>query len=182
MRTARSRAIVACALAVGLATATIADANTFGPPLLFPDNAKHTLCTTQAVRDSVNATSAVGWSRERVDATDMSAVTVASCTSVTDVRYLRAAIGSETLGGVEQCKRVSPTGLCDSADVTFNSTALDGRSLDLWRAIGCHETGHSLGLGHSDTRASCMFSVADESAGTSRFYDGHDLGHINGRW
>jgi hypothetical protein len=43
--------------------------------------------------------------------------------------------------------------------------------------IVCHEVGHSVGLRHTSTQASCLKSTAD--GGNSSTLTSHDTGHIN---
>ena len=69
-------------------------------------------------------------------------------------------------------------GQCQSANVVFNTRLLNGKSANTWRANGCHETGHSLGLNHSAESSSCMKTGFFET----RYYSAHDRGHINARW
>ncbi len=71
---------------------------------------------------------------------------------------------------------------CDVYRVRYNlSSALGNASDDLWRSSGCHEMGHTAGMGHrtSDTDSnnnSCMRKCASESR---KNYDTHDIDAIN---
>lgn len=73
-------------------------------------------------------------------------------------------------------------GNCDVFHVKFNTTAMAGHSLDHWRSLGCHEFGHTGGLGHR--YASDDSDDSDDNSCMRipiwpRFYDNHDIGAIN---
>lgn len=70
---------------------------------------------------------------------------------------------------------------CDIYHVRYNLTYFAAYSADKVKSGGCHEFGHTAGLGHrtdanDDYDNSCMWSTV---SGTRQNYDTHDIDAIN---
>lgn len=72
-------------------------------------------------------------------------------------------------------------GNCDVFKVRFDTDEMAGLGLSYWKSLGCHELGHSAGLGHrsasndaSGTTSSCMREEIWPLT-----FDNHDLDAIN---
>ncbi|MGX7669891.1 matrixin family metalloprotease [Plantactinospora sp. DSM 117369] len=105
-----------------------------------------------------------------------------------DVRVWDEPYGpNEILGWVECPTDNTGTGgsgaarWCRGQILRLNSTyAADFDTEAERRRITCHELGHTVGLRHSASTATCMYTYP--TAATTTGLDAHDLGHINSQY
>ncbi len=139
-----------------------------------PDNPPHYIDRNSLTE---NGSTAAQWGLWELDQTQIGP----TFTGSGDVEVYDGAYGDTGWYGQTSCPGGINwlTGNCDIFDVKFNTTAMAGHSLDHWRSLGCHEFGHTGGLGHryasddSDDN-SCMRTPI-----WPRFYDTHDINAIN---
>lgn len=134
---------------------------------------------------SSDGQTAANWGMSRVAATDnMSKLKLSSCVIFTDVCYrdgyyevagngIYTATQWETFLGVYVCE-ANFFVTCLQASIYFDESDIHTMTTNALRSLGCHETGHSLGVGHG---ASGSWSASGSSA---LYWDSHDLNNING--
>lgn len=174
LTTARISRGVAAALVALCATAPAAVADHGGTALSGrPDNAKHYVDRND-LTSAANAAAVHGVAQ--LDRSDMDA----TFTGSGDVEVYDGYYGDIGWYGATNCQTPSTrAGVCDVYRVRFNLTTMDGLSLSKWRSLGCHEFGHTAGLGHryyydDSNDNSCMrIEIWPEN------YDTHDLNAIN---
>lgn len=93
-----------------------------------------------------------------------------------DVDIYDGAYGDTGWSGITDCTDASWFGQCDIFRVRFNQDAMSGEGSTSWRHLGCHELGHTGGLGHryASTDAqdnSCM----RQGLWNATSLDSHDL-------
>ncbi|MBO9524015.1 MAG: hypothetical protein J7518_20965 [Nocardioidaceae bacterium] len=71
------------------------------------------------------------------------------------------------------------TGNCDVFKVQFNTRTMTGRSAGDWLSLGCHELGHTAGLGHRAASNDVDDNSCMRSEIWPRSFDGHDIDAIN---
>lgn len=86
--------------------------------------------------------------------------------------------GDNGLYGLTKCRGGGdPNHLCNVFEVRFNQSTLP-RTVKAWESVGCHELGHTAGLGHRGTsKSSCMREIISE--GWPRKLDAHDIDAVN---
>lgn len=103
--------------------------------------------------------------------------------------YCNASTGTCTeFAGMSTCIRVNWwNSLCDQWDVRYNLrysySNNSSWSFDEWKAVGCHEFGHTVGIGHRNNstdrnRDSCMNADGSELP-AHPWFDSHDVNEIN---
>lgn len=120
--------------------------------------------------------------------TDVGTSQVSQYSVSTDVAVVMTSNPPPDLAGAfawAQCTRPASSSICDQSTVTFNAN----KPHSDYRALACHELGHTLGLkdGQFATYGSNSASAAvDRSCMRSnpdvRYYSNHDKGHINGQY
>ncbi len=106
---------------------------------------------------------------------DRSDITTSFCGGDIEVRdYL---YGNTGWVGLTACTDHTLTGRCDIYVVKFNESLLSTSTE--WKSVGCHEFGHTGGIGHRTHSSdaddnSCMRSDIDPIT-----FDSHDLNEIN---
>lgn len=172
-------AIGGALLMVGAWPAAAARATAFGPPApYFADNNNHTFFYNGVTVQNITATE---WSRtNRLNPTDMSSDVFQSSNNDTDVivedaTYTTGAMANYW-GGWTCVRLVSGSAdKCNSGKLQLNL-----RFGYANYALTCQEIGHSLGLGHASTAASCMYQNANQA---TNYYSSHEItDHINDRY
>lgn len=137
-----------------------------------PDNVDHYVDRFNVETQTSNATI---HGIAELNRTKMNA-TLSGSGDVTVYDYTYGDIGDwENVRGKTFCYDKTWTQLeCDKYDLAFNLTNLYGKTVAVWNHVGCHEFGHTAGLGHrtedNDTNDnSCM-----RQGGDNQYFDSHD--------
>jgi hypothetical protein len=140
-----------------------------------PDNGDHYMDRNSL--SSVGDTASV-WGRDELNrARDMNA----TFTGSGDVEIYDYTYGDTDWHGITDC----PDGInwingnCDVFRVRFNQSSMAGHSLDHWRSLGCHELGHTAGLGHRKDSNDTYDNSCMREEIWPRSFDSHDLDAIN---
>ncbi|MCX6398024.1 MAG: hypothetical protein NTV23_16165 [Propionibacteriales bacterium] len=70
-------------------------------------------------------------------------------------------------------------GNCDVFRVRFNQTTMFGYGINYWRSLGCHEFGHTAGLGHRSHSTDADDNSCMRSDIWPLLFDVHDINSIN---
>jgi hypothetical protein len=170
-RTRRLTFAIVGGLAVTLSSATAAN---FGGPIgaSYADNANHTFYYLTTVTSFRNATE---WGRiNSLNPTDMTSTVQTSSNPDTDVLVRAINQGVDGPAASTGCitPGVGPGEICNQFRITWNAFYAARN------AVGCHEIGHSVALGHSGEAASCMRSPPPSTSN----WTAHDKAHVNGRY
>jgi hypothetical protein len=138
------------------------------------DNADHHMDRNSL---SANGDAAAVRGRDQLNRSQMNA----TFTGSGDVEIYDGNYGDTSWFGITECQSGYNwiNGNCDVFKVRFNTAQMAGHSLNHWKSLGCHELGHTAGLGHrvagndSDDN-SCMRTPIWPLS-----YDAHDIAAIN---
>jgi len=176
-RTVTTAAVTA--LAAGIAFSTPASANGFGygngNGYFYADNANHTWYPWALETASYNA---LDYAMDtRLASTDMTTDEFQSQDANTDVVAVDVDYGTDPdhlWWGLWQCDSFVSSTQCNKGTMRFNTS---------WgtvtAALACHETGHSVGLGHSLLTDSCL---QDPPPSSDNNFSTHDRSHIDGHY
>lgn len=118
------------------------------------------------------------WGRDQLNrADDMTATFEGSGdVDIYDGRY-----GDTNWAGLTSCPRGVNwlTGNCDVFKVQFNLDTMTGRSSSDWISLGCHELGHTAGLGHRYASNDADNNSCMRTTIWPKSLDGHDVDAIN---
>lgn len=139
-----------------------------------PDNADHYMDRNNL---SPNADTAAVWGRDQLNRSQMNA----TFSGAGDVEIYDGFYGDNGWYGFTDCPSGINwlTGNCDVFRVRFNQTHMTGHSVDHWRSLGCHELGHTAGLGHRHNSDDTYDNSCMRSDIWPRTFDSHDLDAIN---
>lgn len=148
------------------------------------DNHEHTYYYSNL---TAAMTAATTWSRiNNVNPTDMTTVLMSSESSATDVvvydtnytsycGYTWHTPGEGGVIGLATCVSVNRVGECEKHEMRFDTSYTADASLTNRRSLACHETGHTLGIGHS---TECLATPLSGST----IFSSHDIAHINANY
>jgi hypothetical protein len=145
--------------------------------LIDPDNADHHVDRNDLGASANNATiHGIG----QIDRTKMNA-TLSGSGDVEVFDYSYGSSGSwKNTRGRTTCVNKTWTGReCDVYEVSFNLTYLSGSSSAVWNHVGCHEFGHTGGLGHRTSSTDSNNNSCMRSGGANQYFDDHDIDQID---
>ncbi|MEV4417647.1 hypothetical protein [Catellatospora sp. NPDC049609] len=164
---AAATAILLIAVAATPASAGHGDKANAGPP----DNAQQDVETKSL---TTNGAAAAAHGRAQLNKTDITMSTGGSDLHVYDASY------SGSWYGQTSCTdRNWLNGKCDHMDIKFNTRLMNGLSLSKWQSLGCHEFGHSGGLGHRAHSNDSNDNSCMQVDIWPRYYDTHDIDAVN---
>ncbi|GIF97098.1 hypothetical protein [Catellatospora citrea] len=168
-RTIIAAATVIMAIAVTASPAAAGHGNkaNAGPP----DNAQQDV---QVNKLTSAGSAAASFGRAQLDRTDITMSTGGS-----DLHVYDAAYNASWYGQTSCTDRNWLNGKCDHMDIKFNTGTMGSRSTSYWQSLGCHEFGHSGGLGHrfKSTDSNDNSCMRDEI--WPRYLDTHDIDAVN---
>ncbi|EWS92440.1 hypothetical protein SSIG_02952 [Streptomyces filamentosus NRRL 11379] len=182
-RFVRAFAIFAAALGISLTTVQPASANSFGP--VFADNGAHSFFLDDDLSSGQKA--GMNWARSSsLNPTDMTTSLNKTYNKQVDVWAYGTwkPTGDQTrwYAWAKCVKMVSGSKTkCDQYTIVFNHKLPHSN----YKALACHETGHTVGLGHESGKNSSFTSAARSCLRASpdhNYYSNHDKSHINGRY
>jgi hypothetical protein len=130
-------------------------------------------------------TSALNWTLStNLNATDVTP-TVLSSSSGADVLVYEGAYtdycgydwyqGVNGTIGLTTCGSLLSNDRCNLHTIRLSTTYANDATTWQERDLACHETGHSVGLTHTSSTSSCMYSGSD----TASSYNSTDVGYLN---
>jgi hypothetical protein len=137
-----------------------------------PDNATHYIDRNNLTRLG-NIAAVHG--ADQLDRSDMNA----TFNGYGDLEVYDGAYGDTGWAGRTDCIDSGWWGECDVFRVRFNTSAM-GTSESAWRSLGCHEFGHTGGLGHRYASDDSNDNSCMRSDIWPQNFDFHDINAING--
>lgn len=139
-----------------------------------PDNADHYMDRNTL---GTNGNIAAEWGATELNQSQMNA----TFNGAGDVEIYDYSYGDTGWYGITDCTSGINwfTGNCDVFRVRFNQTHMAGHSVNHWRSLGCHELGHTAGLGHRFNSDDTYDNSCMRSDIWPRTFDTHDLDAIN---
>ncbi|MEV0805331.1 hypothetical protein [Micromonospora sp. NPDC050200] len=160
-------AILTIAVAASPAAASHGNKANAGPP----DNAQQDVQTNSL---TTGGTAAYSHGRAQLDRTDITMSTGGSDLHVYDASY-----SSSWYGQTSCTDRNWLNGKCDHMDIKFNTRLMSGASTSKWQSLGCHEFGHSGGLGHRYRSTDSNDNSCMRDDIWPKYLDTHDIDAVN---
>ncbi|WP_155368103.1 hypothetical protein [Catellatospora vulcania] len=160
-------AILLVAVAASPASAGHGNKANAGPP----DNAQQDV---QSNSLTTGGKAAVAQGRAQLDRTDIT-------TSVggSDIHVYDASYTSSWYGQTSCTDRNWLNGKCDHLDVKFNTRTMGSKSTGYWQSLGCHELGHTGGLGHRSHSSDSNDNSCMREEIWPKYFDTHDIDAVN---
>jgi hypothetical protein len=169
-----SHVLTASVVIVGLATPAVWASHSGDANSGKPDNKDHYMDRNSL---TTNGDTAAVYGRDQLNRSVMNA----TFTGSGDVEIYDGDYNQNDWMGRTECIDIGTwlDGRCDVFKVRFDTANMAGHSLDHWRSLGCHELGHTGGLGHRTSSTDTDNNSCMRSDIWPKNFDQHDLDAIN---